>query len=119
LELLPCLLNEVIHLVVHSELVSSFAVSAFESPEEAMVGLSDIAGRIRGRQSAVLFTGPGRISPHCSELLKAIFPTIEVRSEVTSCHVYEIFGLAGKLGFERVRVLYTTTIHTCRSYACH
>jgi hypothetical protein len=52
-------------LVIHSELVSILVRSAFKAWKKAMVVLLISVGRIAGRQSAVLFTGPGRISPHC------------------------------------------------------
>jgi hypothetical protein len=70
LELLPCLVDEVVHLVFHAGFVSRWMRFASGSKEEAIVDLFefDMGGRIRGRQLAVLFTGPGRISPHCSQL---------------------------------------------------
>lgn len=52
-----------------------------------MVDPIDIAGKVRGRQSAVLFTGPGLSHPTAWSFLRAISPAIEVNIEVTSYHV--------------------------------
>lgn len=52
-----------------------------------MVYPIDIAGKVRGRQSAVRFTGPGLSHPTACNFLRTIAPAIEVKDEVTSCHV--------------------------------